>query len=59
MRLLAISVFLVIPFARDIIPQKNSPEYFLGIKEESKKLKQSDTLTFKIEWVDSLSLLLP
>jgi len=59
MRLLAISVFLVIPFARDIIPQKNSPEYFLGIKEESRKLKQSDTLTFKIEWVDSLSLLLP
>tara|TARA_Y100001970_G_C14160643_1_gene818337 strand:+ start:733 stop:1464 length:732 start_codon:yes stop_codon:yes gene_type:complete len=59
MRLLLFSFFLVLVFPQNIIPQKNTPEYFLGINRKQKELKQLDTLTFKIDWVDSLSLILP
>ncbi len=59
MKFLLFSFFSVLAFTQNIVPQKNTPEYFLGIKKEPKELIQSDTLIFKIQWVDSLSLLLP
>ena len=59
MRFLFFSFSWVMLFSQNIIPQKNTPEYFLGINKETKSLKQLDTMTFKIDWVDSLLLILP
>ena len=59
MRSLFLSLFLVLAYPQNIIPQKNTPEYILGTDTEKKKLKKLDTLSFKIDWVDSLSLVLP
>lgn len=52
-------LFFSVIYSKSIDIQKNSPEFFLGRDIEPKKNENPDTLIFKVDWVDSLSLILP